>query len=125
MTKEVNSDGGDPRKALRMHLARCGVCLTTDPAAMCEVGDVLLEAAAAEMLGGRHATAKEDQPMSGNERMPRESLLDHAVVCSHGCAIEGSKVVKVCPTGQEVQDKINSLPQDNVAREEGDDEIPF
>lgn len=31
-------------------MARCGVCLTTDPAAMCEVGEVLLEAAAAHML---------------------------------------------------------------------------
>ena len=124
MTKEVNSDGGDPRKALRMHLARCGVCLTTDPAAMCEVGDVLLEAAAVEMLGGRHATPREDT-MSGNERMLRESLLDHAVVCSHGCAIEGSKVVRVCPTGQAVQAKIDSLPKANAAREEGDDEIPF
>lgn len=106
-------------------MARCGVCLTTDPAAMCEVGDVLLEAAAVEMLGGRHATAREDNTMSGNERMLRESLLDHAVVCSHGCAIEGSKVVKVCPTGQAVQAKIDSLPKANVAREEGDDEIPF
>lgn len=105
-------------------MARCGVCLTTDPAAMCEVGDVLLEAAAVEMLGGRDATAKEDT-MSGNERMLRESLLDHAVVCSHGCAIEGSKVVRVCPTGQAVQAKIDSLPQAKAVREEGDDEIPF
>lgn len=124
MTKEADSDGGDPRKALRRHLARCGVCLTTDPAAMCEVGDVLLEAAAVEVLGEHDETAKENA-MSGHERMLRESLLDHAVVCSHGCAIEGSKVVRVCPTGQAVQAKIDSLPQANAVREEGDDEIPF
>lgn len=125
MTKEAESSGGgDPRKALRSHLARCVICLTTDPAAMCVVGDVLLEAAAVEMLVGTDATEKEPA-MSGNERMLRESLLDHAVVCSHGCAIQGSKVVRVCPTGQAVQAKIDSLPKASLVREEGDDEIPF
>lgn len=62
--------------------------------------------------------------MSGSERMLRESLLDHAVVCTHGCLIDGSKVVKVCPTGEAVQRKLEALPAAQV-REGCDDDIPF
>lgn len=121
MKDREGARGADPRRALRNHLARCGVCLTTDPAAMCDVGEVLLEAAAAHMLA---VHGPKEEGMTGSERMLREALLDHAVVCTHGCIIEGSKVVKVCPTGQAVQAKIEKLPPAQ-ARQEYDDEIPF